>query len=67
MKTAKIHGLKLGNPARNTQKLKNSQTKTALYTGCSQPVMPGKIEPAVFDVKYIKNVWNKLVKFFKEQ
>ena len=64
MKTAKIHGLKLGNPARNTQKLRNSQTKITSQIGAPQPVMQNKIEPAVFDIVYLKNVWNKLVKFF---
>ena len=65
MKTAKIHGLKLRNPARNTQKLINSQTRVGKgVSGPSQEVLPGKVEPAVFDIKYLKSVWNKLVKFF---
>ena len=68
MKTAKIHGLKLGNPARNTQKLVNSQTKAHnLLNSAPQPVMQNKVEPAVFDIVYLKNIWNRLVKFFKEK
>ena len=66
MKTAKIHGLKLRNPARDTQKLRNAQTRVTSQFGAPQPVMQNKIEPAVFDIQYIKGVWNKLVKFFKK-
>jgi len=68
MKTAKIHGLKLGNPARNTQKLVNSQSKAqGLLQSAPQPVMPNKVEPAVFDLAYLKNTWKKVVKFFSEK
>ena len=66
MKTAKIHGLKLGNPATKTHKMVNSQTKSRKFiVGGAHPLMTPKTEPAVFDIEYIKNVWNKLVKFFK--
>ena len=68
MKTAKIHGLKLGNPAKNTHKLANSQTKIGRsVSGAPQPVVPNKVEPAVVDFQYFKNIWNKLVKFFQEK
>ena len=65
MKTAKIHGLKLGNPARKTQKMINSQTKVGHHLGAPQPVLQKPVEPAVFDINYLKGVWNKLVQFFK--
>lgn len=65
MKTTKIHGLKLNNPARNTRKLINSQTKLANQLNAPLPVVQKPVEPAVFDINYLKNVWEKLVKFFK--
>ena len=66
MKTAKIPGAKIGNPSKKAQQLINSQTKVQKKVlGAPQEVLIGKVEPAVFDIQYLKNAWNKLVKFFK--
>ena len=68
MKTAKIHGLKPKNAVQNTRRLVNSQTKSGrIVSGPSQPVVPNKVEPAVFDIAFIKATWNRFINNFRSK
>ena len=67
MKTPRIQGLQSKKNIQATQKLARTQTNAQkAVSGPSQPVMQN-IEPAVVDVKYFKDKWNKLVRFFREK
>ena len=66
MKTSEVQRLRNNANLQNAQRLIKSQTKSSrVISGPSQPVMPGKVEPAVFDITFIKSAWKKLVKNFK--
>lgn len=66
MKTSEIQRMRNNVNIQNAHKLIKSQTKSArVVSGPSQPVVPGKVEPAVFDIAFIKNVWQRLVKNVK--
>ena len=66
MKTSEVQRLRNNANVQNTQKLLKSQTKSSrVLSGPSQPVMMNKIEPAVFDIAFIKNIWKRVIKNFK--
>ena len=66
MKTSAIQRMRNNVNIQNAHRLIKSQTKSSrVVSGPSQPVMPGKVEPAVFDIAFIKNIWKRLVKNFK--